>query len=91
MKNIGYIVLGIAVLFYLYFTIRIQIKIIKTISLNKNQKFLNSIFLWLIPFLWGIIIKALLKQDFSGTITKEQRKTNDSHFYESDQGWLANN
>lgn len=90
MKNTGYIILGIVVLFYLYFTIRVQIKIIKTTYLEKNQKIINSVFVWLVPFIWGVMINSLLKNDYSGTITKEKRKIEESHFRESKIGFRGN-
>ncbi len=78
----------IIILVYLYFTFKIQKKIIKTIYLNKNQKILNSIFLWIIPFIWGFLVKYLLNQNPLGTITKEQRKMDHDNFYESNIGGL---
>lgn len=88
MKDVGYMFWAVVALFYLYFTIKTQIKIVRTIDLNKNQKVLNSIFLWLIPFLWGLLVKTILKDGASGTVTKDKRKVKSSHYYESNMGGL---
>lgn len=83
-----FLILILAILCYLYYTSKIQVRIIKTIYFSKNQKILNSVFIWIVPFIWGFIVKSILKQKPSGTITKEQRKTDPSNFYESNIGGL---
>ena len=79
--------LGISILIffvYIYFTYKFQIVILKTNMLNSNQKKINSILIWLIPFLWFWLIKGFIKP--SKTITKKDRDKKKGSFYESGIG-----
>lgn len=80
------IIFGIA---YLFFSIKTQVAIVKSSYLSKNQKTLNSILIWALPFIWAFLIKSFIKQDNSGVMTKNKRKTNKSHFYESKKGFYG--
>ena len=51
----------------------IQLRILKSKLINNRQKVLNSIFLWIIPFLWGLLVSRIVKTN-DKTITKDQRK-----------------
>ncbi len=47
---------------YLIYTLNFTLKFNKTnIYFTKNQKVLQIILMWLIPFLWIIIIKTIIK------------------------------
>jgi hypothetical protein len=70
MNEIGYIL----VIGYLVFSLTIQVKIIGSQLINRSQKLFNSILLWIIPFLWGLIVLGFLKPSGYGTITQGQRK-----------------
>jgi len=59
-------------LIYFYVTIKAQRKINSTILLTKKQKIINSILIWLIPFLWYFLIEHLIKVD-SSVMTKKKR------------------
>lgn len=72
------ITLIIIVSIYLIYSIRIQIKLIKSKVLDKNQKILNSVFLWIIPFLWGLLIKTMLKDTFK---SKPKGKYSDNWWF----------
>ena len=58
---------------YFYVTIKAQRKINSTIMLTKKQKTINSILIWLIPFIWYFLIKHLIKPD-NNIMTKAKRK-----------------
>ena len=61
-----YLIIIPLIIVYVFFTTKVQIKIIKTSYFNKKQKSLNSLFIWIIPFLWGYIVKAVLNRDIPG-------------------------
>ena len=56
------------------YSIRITIKIIQSKEINKFQKKAHVILTWLIPFIWGNIVKKLIKKRQFKTITKKDRK-----------------
>jgi len=60
-------------LIYFYVSINSQRKIKSTILLTKKQKLINSILVWLIPFIWFFLIKHLIKSDDS-IMTRGKRK-----------------
>ena len=86
MKYFFFFILFIAHLIYTY---RIQQKINSNILLSKKQKKMNSILIWLIPFIWYNIIKDLITVDY-GVMTKSKRdkliKKKSGGFYESGKG-----
>ena len=86
LKNI---LLVILVLIYLYYTFRIQLKINSNILLSKKQKVLNSILIWIIPFIWYNLVKDLITPD-DRIMTKQKRdkliKKKGGGFYESGKG-----
>jgi hypothetical protein len=61
-------------LLYFYITIKAQRKINSTNLLTKKQKNINSIMIWLLPFIWYYLIKHIIKSDDS-IMTKAKRKT----------------
>lgn len=68
-KLIGFILLCV---FYVAYTINAQIRIIRSAGLAKNKKIINSILIWLIPFIWFFLFKDLILSD-NRTITKNER------------------
>jgi len=86
---IKYILISIALLFYLGYTFKACKNILKTILLNKKQKGLNLIMTLLVPFFWYQIIKDLITDD-SSVMTKTKRnkliKKTSGGFYESGKG-----
>lgn len=84
-----YLFLFIFFIAHLIYTYRVQLKINSNILLSKKQKVLNSILIWLIPFIWYNIIKGLLTVDY-GVMTKSKRdkliKKKSGGFYESGKG-----
>lgn len=57
---------------YVVFTLHAQIRIMYANVLSANQKLINSLLIWLIPFFWFFVVRVFLKKDFK-TITKKDR------------------
>ena len=53
-----YLMLSIYVIYSLWVTFKIS----RDKYLNRNQKIINSVATWLIPFLWGIIVLGMIKR-----------------------------
>lgn len=68
----AFVVILIAV--YLIYSIQISKKIEESEYLNQKQKRVNTILLWLIPFIWGYIIKNIIKPSKQEVMTKKKRK-----------------
>lgn len=87
--KVKYILLIILVLIYFYYTFRLQLKINSNILLSKKQKVLNSILIWIIPYIWYHIVKDLITPD-DRIMTKRKRnkliKKKSGGFYESGKG-----
>jgi len=66
-------VITIMILAYLYVSIRNQIRISKSDMINKKQKVINSLLLWMIPFIWAIIVKESLKP-LDGSLLSNRKK-----------------
>lgn len=64
--------IAIAVFIYLSFTLKFQLIIYNNKVLDKRQKVLNSIMIWIIPFMWFFIIRKLITMDYR-IMTKKQR------------------
>jgi len=47
---------------YVIFSLWVCFKIIRDKYLNRNQKVINSVATWLIPFIWGIIVLGMIKR-----------------------------
>ena len=87
--KLKYILLIIFSLIHLIFTYRIQKKISSNILLNRKQKLLNSVMIWIFPFVWYNIVKDLIMSDYS-IMTKSKRDKliikKGGGFYESGKG-----
>ncbi|WP_109829529.1 hypothetical protein [Reichenbachiella versicolor] len=53
-----------------------QMIILKTTKLNPNQKIINTILNWVIPYVWGFIIRKMIKEPVLKVYTKQNRKRN---------------
>lgn len=62
------------------YSTRITIKLIQSKKINKFQKKAHVVLTWLIPFIWGNIVKNLIKKRKFKTITKKDRKHKISFF-----------
>jgi len=69
MNNIGAIFLT----GYLIFSLFVEIKILRSKLISPGQKLFNSILIWIIPFLWGIIVLNLINPTKPQILTKEKR------------------
>jgi len=87
--GLKYILLIILFCTHILYTLRVQKKINSTILLNKRQKKLNSIMIWLIPFIWYQLIKGFIHPN-PEIMTKKRRnkliEKNGGEFYESGKG-----
>ncbi len=68
-------ILSAFIFIYIIYSIFISMKIWKAEYLNKTQRIFNIIFTWIIPFLWGIIIKGIITPSNTETMTKNKRKS----------------
>ena len=67
-----YLILSLAFFIYLFFTLKFQKEILRNLILSRRQKIINSIMIWLLPFLWFLFIKALIRVDNKVMIKKER-------------------
>jgi|GEM_PF-2385853 len=54
---------------------RTQMLINATPLLNSYQKKLNSALIWIIPFVWSMITRSMIKPPKTTVMTKSKRKT----------------
>lgn len=59
-----------------YYTI-----IVVKLPLTKRKKRLNILLVWIVPVIWGLLIKSMFKP-----MTEKDRKNDKSSFYESGIG-----
>jgi len=69
LKSILLICLIIA---YFAYTSYAQVKILKSIKLDSKRKLLNSVMIWIIPFIWYSLFKGLIISD-NQILTKKKR------------------
>lgn len=82
MTDLILIILGfIHILLSIGGTIFIQ----KNSLLDSQKKRLNTILLWLIPFIWFFVVKNVLKQ----ISDSDKKKKSSTYFYESGQGFYG--
>lgn len=68
----AFVVILIAV--YLIYSIYLSKIIDESEYLNHKQKRVNTVLLWLIPFIWGYLIKNIIKPSKPEIMTKSKRK-----------------
>ena len=66
---------------YLFYSLKIQIKIIEDKCFTRTQKIINSILLWIIPFLWGFIIKSIISTDVSRKGNLKEKNFDDNWWF----------
>ena len=77
-------------LVYVLFSCWISYKIIKSDFFGTKQKVVNIICTWLVPFVWGLLIRDIIKPKDRTLITKNNRKFNKGNFkdnWKSTTGW----
>lgn len=67
------LLLGLPILTHVLLAFWTQVVIVKSQYLNVTQKTLNSILTWSIPFIWGLIVRKLLKKANQEVMTKSKR------------------
>ncbi|MFT4899975.1 MAG: hypothetical protein ACI9U0_001775 [Flavobacteriales bacterium] len=65
--------LHVFLLAHIVYSAYTTVKIIQSKQLDKFQKKAHTILTWLIPFIWGSIVKKLTKKREFKTITKKDR------------------
>jgi len=68
------------ILFYILISIYYSRFVINSV-LDRKRKIINIIFVWIIPFFWGILLKTVLKP-----ISEKDKKIDRFHFNESGIG-----
>lgn len=58
----GYAILGIAFLFYLYVSVRAITAVYHTLVFSRRQKRVHYVFILLLPFLWAFFVRASLRE-----------------------------
>ncbi len=76
-----YLIAGIII--YIIYSVWITRKIINSDYLNNKQKTINSLFTWLVPFLWGLLVKGIITPSNMGTMTKSKRKIKKDKTYDN--------
>jgi hypothetical protein len=73
---------GIWIILIVYFCISIYytVFVIKSNFDNRRKK-LNVILIWIIPLLWGLLLKSILKP-----LSSKEKKSDKSNYYESGIG-----
>ena len=83
--NIFFILLGV---FYFIYTLSYALQFYKTAHrvFAKREKLINSILIWIIPFVWIVILKTMLKPSIGINYGKRKLRssTNEGH----DFGWM---
>jgi hypothetical protein len=82
--------LTIVFMIYMIYTLNFAIKVNRTnMVFNTNQRLLHNFLIWMIPFFWIMIIKAMVKpMPGSGKFKKAKP---DGGFYESGIGVFGHN
>lgn len=57
-----------------------------SIRFTKNQKQVNTVILWLFPFVWYILIKGMIKRTPGSHEIKKKDDTTNNPFHESGKG-----
>ena len=78
--NTKMIWIAIFILIYILISIYFTWIVIKS-ELDRQRKALKIIFIWIIPIIWGILIKTILKP-----ISKKDMRINKTNYYESGIG-----
>lgn len=83
------LVLLIILLVYYFFTLYVYRRIDNSLYLDENRRRLHKKFIWIVPFLGPLIIRGFWKRRKEKKLdimTKDKRKIDKSHFYESGKG-----
>lgn len=82
-----YLLFGLLIIYFIW-TLRYAIKFNRTDSFfNKRQKLIHNVLIWVVPFLWVMILKTIIKPT-PGTASYKKTKGK-GDFYESGIGFLS--
>jgi hypothetical protein len=85
LEKMIYFILTVVILFYLIFTFNFALEFSKgDTCFTDKQKLVHQILIWVIPFFWIVIVKALVKPTPGSHEYK--KKDEDGGFYESGLG-----
>ena len=68
--------LNVLILIYLIYSVIFTKKLYESNILDNDQKRMNTIMLWLIPFVWGLIVRSILKTNHSTNLNVSNKKYN---------------
>ncbi len=82
------LVIVVVLIIYVIFTYKAWIYIDNNNILSKKQKLINSILIWIIPFLWFLLIKSLtnFKSEAMTKTKREELNKKSGGFTESGTG-----
>lgn len=69
------IIISLLLICHLVFASITQLKINKTNTLSPSQKKINTVLIWIIPFIWAFIVRPFIKESKIKVMTKSNRKT----------------
>lgn len=75
----------LVIIAYLYYTIRAQRRIVKSRILPNKTKIVNSILIWIIPFVWFYMMEGFIEHEniiVTKAVRDKRKKENESPFYD---------
>lgn len=75
----------LAIIAYLYYTVRAQKRIVKSKILPTKTKIINSILIWIIPFVWFYAMEGFIEHEnivVTKAVRDKRKKENESPFYD---------
>ncbi|MDW3193934.1 MAG: hypothetical protein R8G66_16290 [Cytophagales bacterium] len=70
------LILGTLLLLHVYDAYTTQLELDKTSSLGDQKKQWNTILIWIIPFIWPLLVRSMIKKKRLTVMTKGKRKPN---------------
>ena len=88
--EIKHVFFAVFLLLHLFFGIRFQRRILASILIDRRQKIINSILIWILPLFWYNILRLFINEE-NPTVTKLEREAmrkqkKSDGFYESGNG-----
>ncbi len=75
----GTTILKLMIISYLLFSWWITRLILNSKYLDRKKKTKNIFLTWLIPFLWGLVVRGIIKPKDNEIMTKKKRKSNSNN------------
>ena len=70
------LILGILLLLHVYDSYTTQLMLNKANALGDRQKQWNTILIWIIPLIWPLLVRSMIKEKRLTVMTKGKRKPN---------------